>query len=975
MKSLILLLVAENNPALNVPDGIFADSSFYSSRSFSQLSNIVRIFFKDQPGYSNSGISLIDFLESPAKAHPQSLKDQLTYIQQEWREYIGDDFLELILNVLDLKQEELKPGELGPDPVYDPSMAFIDAGKYGLDDDRVQFSSDQDWMPNLVLIAKNAFVWLDQLSKKYSRSITRLDQIPDEELAQLSSWGISGLWLIGIWERSSASQKIKYICGNQDAISSAYSLFNYSIASDLGGEEAYQKLASQASFHKIRLAADMVPNHVGIFSDWVINHPDFFLSLDQSPYPAYSFNGPDLSGDSRIGIFLEDKYYSKKDAAVVFKRIDYDTGSELFIYHGNDGTAMPWNDTAQLDFLNPNTRESVIQEIISIARKFSIIRFDAAMTLAKKHYQRLWFPVPGSGGAIPTRSEHGLSKSDFDRLFPVEFWREVVDRIAIEAPDTLLLAEAFWMMEGFFVRTLGMHRVYNSAFMHMLRDEDNQKFKDMLRQTIEYDPQILKRYVNFMNNPDEDTAISQFGSDGKYFGVCVLMATLPGLPLFGHGQIEGLQEKYGMEYHRAYYDETPNYDLIRRHEKEIFPLLRLREIFSDVVHFNLYDVTSNSGLPLSDVIAYSNYSDRGKALIVYHNAWAEVEARIKNTISINNQSITIVDALDLGEKDFEFITFKDHISGLEYIRSYDEINQDGLSIPLRAYDCRVYLDFVPVKDPNNTYQKLHNQLQGNGVENINRKLSESRYEPLISPLIDLNIHVLKILPAVRKNMETTKSPSSVPEHYLQKEFDRLIPFLSDPAANLDEGRSIQLAIDSLFKVAEYFKITNISIIMSLVDIHYLISESVKWDNIDFPQILELVSSNTIDIPSAIQQNLLVNSHVLLEIIKQAPPLPPEPASLASFMLSNPVTKQYLSVNQYQGKTWYHQESMATLIDLISLYFLLEYSLSNPADFSSIMEKIELLDELRIEMIALSNRSNYQADIFMSLSQTSSLNKE
>ena len=42
-----------------------------------------------------------------------------------------------------------------------------------------------------------------------------------------------------------------------------------------------------------------------------------------------------------------------------------------------------------------------------------------------------------------------------------------------KSPDTLLLAEAFWLMEGYFVRTLGMHRVYNSAFMNMLRDEDN----------------------------------------------------------------------------------------------------------------------------------------------------------------------------------------------------------------------------------------------------------------------------------------------------------------------------------------------------------------------------------------------------------------------------------------------------------------------------------------------------------------------
>ena len=59
----------------------------------------------------------------------------------------------------------------------------------------------------------------------------------------------------------------------------------------------------------------------------------------------------------------------------------------------------------------------------------------------------------------------------------VEFWREVVDRVSDESPDTLLLAEAFWMMEGYFVRTLGMHRVYNSAFMHMLRNEDNSKYR------------------------------------------------------------------------------------------------------------------------------------------------------------------------------------------------------------------------------------------------------------------------------------------------------------------------------------------------------------------------------------------------------------------------------------------------------------------------------------------------------------------
>ena len=173
------------------------------------------------------------------------------------------------------------------------------------------------------------------------------------------------------------------------------------------------------------------------------------------------------------------------------------------------------------------------------------------MTLAKKHVQRLWFPLPGTSGAIPSRAESSMTQAEFDALMPHEFWREVVDRVAVEVPGTLLLAEAFWLLEGYFVRTLGMHRVYNSAFMNMMRDEENAKYRSVLKNTLEFDPDILKRYVNFMSNPDERTAIDQFGDGDKYFGVCTLMATLPGVPMFGHGQVEAFTEKYGMEYKRA----------------------------------------------------------------------------------------------------------------------------------------------------------------------------------------------------------------------------------------------------------------------------------------------------------------------------------------------------------------------------------------------------------------------------------------
>ena len=65
----------------------------------------------------------------------------------------------------------------------------------------------------------------------------------------------------------------------------------------------------------------------------------------------------------------------KTDAAVVFKRVDHHTGDTKFIYHGNDGTSMPWNDTAQLNYMKAEVREAVIQTILHVARNFDVIRF------------------------------------------------------------------------------------------------------------------------------------------------------------------------------------------------------------------------------------------------------------------------------------------------------------------------------------------------------------------------------------------------------------------------------------------------------------------------------------------------------------------------------------------------------------------------------------------------------------------------
>jgi glycosidase len=739
LEELVMLWVANLNPACEPYQELFDDDHLSNETAYKRVASELSSFFDAQPGFGPENQNLVEMLRAPAIAVPHSLTGQLEYIRTRWADLLGR-FLYRLLASLDLVKEEERlyffgPGPV-PIPVYDRSLLA--------ENEPEKFSQDKEWMPRLVLIAKNSYVWLDQLSKKYQRSITKLDQIPDEELDNLARWGFTGLWLIGLWERSVASARVKQLCGNPEAIASAYSLAGYWIANDLGGEQAYQNLRDRAWQRGIRLASDMVPNHMGIDSQWVIDHPDWFLSLEYSPYPAYSFNGPDLSPDGRVSINIEDHYFSRSDAAVVFKRYDHTNGDTRYIYHGNDGTSMPWNDTAQLNYLNPDVREAVIQTILSVARRFPIIRFDAAMTLAKRHFQRLWFPEPGTGGAIPSRAEHGMTKDQFDAAMPIEFWREVVDRAAVEAPDTLLLAEAFWLMEGYFVRTLGMHRVYNSAFMNLLRNEENGKYRTVMKNTLEFDPEILKRFVNFMNNPDERTAVDQFGKGDKYFGICTMMATLPGLPMFGHGQIEGFTEKYGMEFRRAYWEEQVDQSLVERHIREIFPILHRRALFAGVEHFLLFDFFTPEGFVNEDVYAYSNGLGSERTLVVYNNRFADAHGWIRSSVGFSVKSPgsdqrqivqrTLGEGLGIQTGSNSFVIFRDHTNRLEFIRPVNEIAQEGIYLELHAYEYHVFLDFRQVEDdPWQSYRQLNSYLAGRGVPDIQEAMHELVVQPVLEP--------------------------------------------------------------------------------------------------------------------------------------------------------------------------------------------------------------------------------------------------
>jgi hypothetical protein len=291
-----------------------------------------------------------------------------------------------------------------------------------------------------------------------------------------------------------------------------------------------------------------------------------------------------------------------------------------------------------------------------------------------------------------------------------------------------------------------MHRVYNSAFMNMLKMEENAKYRQTIKNVLEFNPQVLQRFVNFMNNPDEKTAVEQFGKENKYFGACMLLVTMPGLPMLGHGQVEGFHEKYGMEYKRAYWSEPVDEHLVREHERLIFPLMRRRWLFSGADSFVLYDFWAN-GVVNENVFAYSNRAGDHRAVILYHNRFASTAGWIRSSTSfavkgdngeMELRQTTLGDSLGFKGDGRHYYLFKDYASGLEYIRSGRDLCEQGLFVNLEAYEFHAFMDFREVWDDEfGTWGKLCHQLQGRPVPDMDAEVKQIRFAALIAQLKEL----------------------------------------------------------------------------------------------------------------------------------------------------------------------------------------------------------------------------------------------
>ncbi len=505
-------------------------------------------------------------------------------------------------------------------------------------------------------------------------------------------------------------------------------------------------------------------------------------------------------------------------------------------------------------------------------------------------------------------------------------------------------------MEGYFVRTLGMHRVYNSAFMNMLEMEENSKYRQTVKNVLEFSPAVLERFVNFMNNPDERTAVEQFGKGDKYYGVAVLMVTMPGLPMFGHGQIEGLTEKYGMEYRKAYRDEQVDEHMVHWHETEIFPLMRKRHLFSGAKNFALYDFTVPDGWVDENVFAYSNRCDGERTLILYNNAYNTTTGHIHTSTAINTGDAeaktlvrkTLAEALALTSADNRYYVFRDHRTGLEYLRNARKLAEDGLHIQLSAYQYCAFLDFREIEDLDGLWGRLDATLAGNGVPSVDDAYQELVYAAVLEPFRAL------------MNAETLRTLAEGPDPDAWAGIEKALGTFIEAAAGatgveVDTRKAIQAVHSDLDALGQFRRrLTKAPVAPPIVD--YLLERVPDEDDTRLSfwrvavaravfyrlgKVLPIVDSPSPErkgIPGQLLQRITVQAFIdlgaddwsanmdtrLVKLLIDYPALVSGStrairAAALKRLFDDPNAQQYLQVNRYKGILWLRKEPMESLI--------------------------------------------------------------
>ena len=475
----------------------------------------------------------------------------------------------------------------------------------------------------------NTWAWLDELSERAGRRIT-LAEVPDVEWNRLAGLGFDLIWLMGVWERSPESRRefrgdaASFASFKQalpdatmdDVVGSPYSIRRYQPDPRIGDWTSLDATRDKLHARGLRLILDFVPNHVALDHPWILEQPEYFIQGSADDFA--------------------------RDPSSYYRAETY--SGTRYIARAKDPYFPPWRDVAQLNHFEPAMRSALLARLVESAKHCDGFRCDMAMLVLNDIFAKTWSRQ--LAGAAPPATE---------------FWQDA--RTALS--EKILLAEAYWGTEGRLLN-LGFDFAYDKTLYDALRAGDSSAVRANISSDFSYQCHLAR----FLENHDEPRSAAVFSS-GQLSAVATLIATLPGLRFYQHGQLEGRRIQLPVTLsHAAAEPPDPAIEALYR------ALLQISN--EQVFHAGAW-----RRLDANDL------GDGGAAnLIVYdwqtENCWKLVVVNLANAAS--QARIQLGDRIAQGRR----YRFNDQLNQAVYLREADELRGPGLYVRLEPFHAHLF---------------------------------------------------------------------------------------------------------------------------------------------------------------------------------------------------------------------------------------------------------------------------------------------
>lgn len=415
----------------------------------------------------------------------------------------------------------------------------------------------------------------------YEKGIKKFSEVSNEELKEMVAMGFNALWVMGAWMKSPFSENLNL--GYEDSqepgrMASLFSIYDYKIASELGGETEFVDFVARARAAGLKIILDFVPTHLAPDSPVLFQNPELFQQATPKIVAARKLN----------------------EAGVIER--DTSKGKRAFIRADNNDFFMA--DTVAFDFTNPATWVYLEEALELVARltEGGGARIDMLTELHPETIQKKRFPeltVNEVRQKLNKISQKAFGENPENDGAVLEV---VIKRVKEKYPEFVLIGESYQGQEAFwqFVGIDLTHSKFAYDWLLTRWSGGIKSFKNFLfrKDLFAHVPdEFLERSIYFLENHDQrDRLLEKIRKAGrghlsskeiteKAKLAMTSIATIPGAIAVYWGQFQGRDENVSSA---TWFDRKPQKndpemvafycDLLKTTQKNVFKEGRLRPV-------------------------------------------------------------------------------------------------------------------------------------------------------------------------------------------------------------------------------------------------------------------------------------------------------------------------------------------------------------------------------------------------------------